>query len=560
MIKRAAIYARVSVDPKHEKPTIDLQVKECRKKCVEKGFQLIEPIFVDRDLSAFKAGVVRPEYEAMKKGVENGEFDVIVAYALDRLSRSLIELLKLIELLNEHDVVLILLSGDLAVDTSTSQGRLIFTVLAALAEWGAARTGELVRDAEASSAAQGHFPSGGRRCYGYDAKGNIIQNEAKHLRQAAEDVLAGLSLRQVTKRMNDRCRTSLGNEWDQRSLKKCLMSPRLRAVRVHNGDFYPGTWKPIFSGPEHLKIISGLNGAKSYRNSPDRVVNQHLLTGLAICGVCGQKLGYGRTKKKNGKIIPRYSCQPAPGTGKCGKISVSEERLDQYVVNAIRDIGDWQVEIAKPRQLSLADEIQALKTELADTDEVLNDLMDYRFKVRPDRMTEPEFAERSEPLFERIDQLTADLNRHESQLDSIPVNRVGLAFRKGSQRRLKGSIEDQRKFLRQYLSSVIVNPAKDRGGRFDGTRIELMWLTGVTTTDADLPDLEDDDAVYEQNQAASDILAGSIRNSPPKGLEGLRIVSRGVSEDSGTVAKATSVRLLLLPLKEIQYGGIVVGC
>ncbi len=98
MGKRVAIYARVSLDRDQNKATIENQVEACTKLCEARGFNVAK-VFSDRDKSGWskknaKEGY-RKDYDALKQGVIDGEFDLVVAYRLDRLSRSVSDLLKL---------------------------------------------------------------------------------------------------------------------------------------------------------------------------------------------------------------------------------------------------------------------------------------------------------------------------------------------------------------------------------------------------------------------------------------------------------------------------------
>ena len=226
-------------------------------------------------------------------------------------------------------------------------GKAFFQISAVFAELEAATTSERLINANAAAAEKGLPPTGGRRCYGFVGKGpmqsHVISEERAYLHMAAQDIRDSYSLRQVTKRMNERgSRTTSGNEWSPRSLVKCLKSPRMRGKRTHlgqltDGHYKDGTpWETIFTEDEHIDLIHRINQAgATYRDSPKRKGNAHLLTGLAKCGACGHRLGYGRIKQ--GEIIrTRYTCQRAPGSHACGKCSIAEQSLDPYVIGLVR--------------------------------------------------------------------------------------------------------------------------------------------------------------------------------------------------------------------------------
>jgi len=109
---RAVIYARISKDDEDRSGTddddnkkIQRQVKECEDFCELKGWE-VKKIYRDVNLSAFKPNVVRPGYNKMKAGIEKGAFDVVVAVALDRISRRTAETGKLAEICEANNAVI----------------------------------------------------------------------------------------------------------------------------------------------------------------------------------------------------------------------------------------------------------------------------------------------------------------------------------------------------------------------------------------------------------------------------------------------------------------------
>ncbi len=506
---RAAIYTRVSIE-KVEKDTLERQESDCRELARVRGFEVVE-IFTD-ELSAFKRGVVREQYDRMKAGIVEGRFNAILAYRLDRLSRSLSEALKLIELLEDHGAALVFVNGD--VDTSGRMGKAFFQISAVFAELEAATTSERLRNANAANAAKGLPPTGGRRCYGFVGKGerqgHLIPEEAEMLRQAAQDISEGFSLRETTRRMNERgSRTTMDNEWSPRSLVKCLKSPRLRGKRTHqpdpgvpailtDGHFKDGTpWDVVFTEDEHLYLINRINRAgERYRGSSKRKGNQHLLTGLAICGKCGHRLGYGRIKGKGAnspKVYPRYTCQRAPGSLACGNLSVAEDSLDRYVVSHVREFGHNFVELAEDRRRAIEDVIAQDEQDLATCRHSLADLARERYSPNSP-ITDELYAELQPPLVDRIASLTEKLSRPRAELEALPV---GPKWVRGRLSQIPKDV-DGREYLRSFLKAVEVMPAEKQGGRFDGSRVVLHWIGGDVTHDEDVAALVDtEDAIWD---------------------------------------------------------------
>jgi DNA invertase Pin-like site-specific DNA recombinase len=499
MTKRACIYCRVSVDRDLDKATIERQEAECRALATARGFEVAE-VFIDRNLSAFKRGVVRKDYEAMKARVAEGEFDAVFAYRLDRLSRSLSEALKLIELLDDHKTGLVMVSGN--IDTTGPMGKAFFQISAIFAELEAATTSERLKGYNQTAAAQGEMPTGGRRCYGYVGKdddkkglkkGQIIPEEAAALHMARSAIMSGVPIRETARRLNESgSRTTMGSEWSPRSLVKCLKSPRLRGKRTHLGQIteIDGNWEAIFTEDEQLALIAKIiASAETYRSSGQRVGNKHLLTGLAICGLCGGRMGYNRSKKGDVRH-PRYQCIRAPGSKGCGRLSVDEAKLDTYVIASVREFGGHFVTQAEARRRELVDQMAQDEIDLATNEQTLADLT--RDRYAPDSpLTDDVYAELRAPLIERIDTLKDRLSRPRAELEKLPEPswiRTGLS-------KLPEGV-DGREYLRGFLKHVEILPARKRGVRFSGDRVRLHWLSGDVTTDADLLALASEDAIW----------------------------------------------------------------
>src|SRR5690242_13835355 len=112
MSKRAAIYVRVSTD----KQTVENQVRELRQIAERRGWQVIEQ-YSDAGISGAKGRENRPGLDRMLKDAQRRKFDVVMAWAIDRLGRSLIDLLGTIETLNGCGIDLYL--DQQAIDTTT---------------------------------------------------------------------------------------------------------------------------------------------------------------------------------------------------------------------------------------------------------------------------------------------------------------------------------------------------------------------------------------------------------------------------------------------------------
>ena len=128
MQKRAAIYVRVSTD----KQTVENQIRELRQIAARRGWEVVHE-YRDAGISGSKGRDARPGLDEMLKDAQRRRFDVVMAWAIDRLGRSLIDLLGTIQTLEHCNVDLYL--DQQAIDTTTPAGRLMFQVTGAFAEF-----------------------------------------------------------------------------------------------------------------------------------------------------------------------------------------------------------------------------------------------------------------------------------------------------------------------------------------------------------------------------------------------------------------------------------------
>ena len=127
-MKRVAIYLRVSTD----KQTTDNQRRELEGVAARSGWQVIQ-IYKDKGVSGAKGRDKRPGLDAMMKGVNRKEFDMVAAWSVDRLGRSLTDLLSILQGLHEKGVGLFLHQQGL--DTTTSAGKAMLQMLGVFAEF-----------------------------------------------------------------------------------------------------------------------------------------------------------------------------------------------------------------------------------------------------------------------------------------------------------------------------------------------------------------------------------------------------------------------------------------
>ena len=177
---RCAIYTRVSTDQGLDQDFNSLDAQHDASQAyirsqAHAGWTLIRSKYDDGGFSG--GNTDRPALQLLLDDVRAGKVDVIVVYKVDRLTRSLADFAKLVELFDQHDASFVSVTQQF--NTTTSMGRLTLNVLLSFAQFEREVTSERIRDKIAASKRKGLWV-GGMAPLGYDAKDRkITVNEAE---------------------------------------------------------------------------------------------------------------------------------------------------------------------------------------------------------------------------------------------------------------------------------------------------------------------------------------------------------------------------------------------
>lgn len=148
MTKRVAIYLRVST----KEQTTENQRRELEVVAQRAGWDVVQ-VFEDAGVSGAKGREKRPAYDALLKAVARREVDLVAAWSVDRLGRSMQDLVSFLEDLKGHGADLYL--HQQALDTTTPSGRALFGMMAVFAEFERAMIQERVNAGLSRAKAQG---------------------------------------------------------------------------------------------------------------------------------------------------------------------------------------------------------------------------------------------------------------------------------------------------------------------------------------------------------------------------------------------------------------------
>jgi site-specific DNA recombinase len=258
-IRRCAIYTRKSSEEGQEQDfnSLHAQREACEafiKSQAGEGWRLVKTAYDDGGLSG--GTMERPALQCLLAGISQGLIDVVVVYKVDRLTRSLTDFAKMVEVFDARGVSFVAVTQQF--NTTTSMGRLTLNVLLSFAQFEREVTGERIRDKIAASKRKGMW-MGGLVPLGYDVierRLAINQSEAETVREIFRRYLELGSVRLLMEDLNRRGirskvrvarngKQSGGNPFFRGALYVLLSNPICIGEIRHKGVHHPGLHEPI---------------------------------------------------------------------------------------------------------------------------------------------------------------------------------------------------------------------------------------------------------------------------------------------------------------------------
>jgi DNA invertase Pin-like site-specific DNA recombinase len=185
MVKRVALYARVSTDGQ----STENQVMELREAARRNGWEIVGE-YVDKGISGAKGREHRPQFAGLWKAVMRKEVDIVAAWSVDRLGRSLPNLLAFLSDIQAKNVGLYL--DRQGVDTTTPGGKALFQMMGVFAEFERAMIQERVKSGLARARAQGKTLGRPRVSEEIERRVKAIHAQGKGMQKIAKEVGIGV--------------------------------------------------------------------------------------------------------------------------------------------------------------------------------------------------------------------------------------------------------------------------------------------------------------------------------------------------------------------------------
>jgi site-specific DNA recombinase len=303
---RCAVYTRKSSEEglEQEFNSLHAQREACEAYIASQrseGWVLVRDQYDDGGISG--GTLERPGLKRLLADIEDGLVDVVVVYKIDRLSRSLMDFAKLVEVFDRNGVTFV--SVTQSFNTTTSMGRLTLNILLSFAQFEREVTAERIRDKVAASRKKGMW-MGGVPPYGYRVENRklvVDEEAAAHVRWIFARFLEIGSCTELAREVGARgIRTPRGNRIDKKYIYRMLNNRAYIGEAVHKGESYPGEHDAIIDRETWDRVHAILQESPRKRAARTRADTPALLKGL-LFGPDGAAFSPTHTRK-GGQALP----------------------------------------------------------------------------------------------------------------------------------------------------------------------------------------------------------------------------------------------------------------
>ena len=502
--KLIAIYCRVSTEEQSENGySIDEQERLLEEWCKKMGY-VIYKCYSDRGISG-KNIKDRPALKELLSDAKAGKFDMVISWKINRVSRKLEDVLKIVNLLEKNNITF--KSYSEPFETDTPAGRMQFQMMALIGEFERGTIAQNVKMGMIAKAKSGNWCGG--RVLGYDLVPNnspeeekkgknkleINEKEAEIVRFIFNEYRKGKGYKAITNKMNKLgYKTKKGNNFSVGSIRDILTNPvyigeirynvRQNWSEKRRRNINPN---PIRVKGKHEAIIDRELWDKvqlileSKKGKPSRIYDgEYPLTGILRCPKCGAGMVISRTTNTladgTKKRIAYYCCGnwKNKGTSVCNSNTIRVDKANEYVFKKIEELVSNEAMIkavVKNINKERKDKVKPAKRLLGDIDKELEKLDKRKRKIfeayEDDILTKDEFQTRKNELNEKIRILEEEkkplLNTISEEVsEEIPyefIKDILMNFSKI----LNSSVsrEQQKKLLHMIISEITMNESRE---------------------------------------------------------------------------------------------------
>lgn len=353
--KIAGIYIRVSTeDQAREGFSLGEQEERLREFCQFKRYEVLK-VYKDAGISA--KNDKRPAYQEMMKDVRNKKINVIVAFKLDRLTRSVFDIEKLMKTVNDYECDIDCLADE--SNTTTSNGRMVMRIMTSVSQNEIEKCSERTKFGMAGAIKSGHIPNTTPLGFKRDNKKLVPDPLTKDIVIRIFDLyLEGKSYQTISNLFNKEHVLGKTN-WYDSTIQKILHN------ELYKGDYIHGkrTKKPTY----YENVVEPIVSKEKWENCQEQKLRNarhyertatYLFINKLKCSKCGCFLGGSATTKKNGNKYYYYKCEHC-------KQYFNENEIEELIF-------DYILEIQKQEELMNNYYTPFIKSKLEDNTDLIN--------------------------------------------------------------------------------------------------------------------------------------------------------------------------------------------
>jgi site-specific DNA recombinase len=384
------LYVRVSTINQIDKDSLKTQEDRLKAFCKANG---INSFKVYRDAGFSAKDTKRPALETLFKDIKDGKVSGVFVVKLDRITRSIKDLIHLTEFFNKHNIKFVSISE--SIDTSTAMGRAMQNLLGIFAQLEREVTAERVAIDMQHRAARGKW-NGGVVPYGYTIQKLLIKKfnkkgieinraleicpeekklfvdaeEASVIKRIFETFLKTNSVRNTTIQLNNRgIKTRKGELWSKTTIHRILSNPIYAGFLTYGKrKTDPVSGKLIKQDKETWTIVEGEHDAivpleifekvqnllSQNQGKPTKSGRTYLLSGIVRCGLCGGAMtGHTFTKKGTEKVYSYYKCYSRlqKGAMACKGLSLPANQLEDFIIDQLMKLSANKVFLSDKKKM-----------------------------------------------------------------------------------------------------------------------------------------------------------------------------------------------------------------
>ena len=501
--KRLALYTRVStIEQSEEGYSIDEQ-ERLLMSWAEKNNYEVYKCYSDRGISG-KDIKNRPALKELLKDAEEKKFDMVISWKINRISRKLADVLKIVDILEKNDITF--KSYSEPFETDTPAGKMQFQMMALIGEFERGTIAQNVKMGMCAKAKAGEWCGG--RVLGYDlvpvenqegakrrkTKLTINEIESRSVRLIFNEYSNGKGYKAITNQLNKLgYKTKKGNDFSVGSIREILTNPvYIGKVRYNVRQNWSEKRRrninanPIITDGVHEPIIDEVLWDKvqaimeSKKGKPSRIYDgEYPLTGILRCPKCGAGMVISRTTNKladgTKKRIAYYCCGAwkNKGTSVCSSNTIRVDKANEYVFTKISELlsNEKMVKsIVNNINKERHKKINPAKKELERIDKELEKIDRKKTKLfeayEEELISKEEFKERKDELNKRAKILQEEKEPLLGTLSDDVSEEIPYEFIKSILENFSKVLtesatrEQQKKLLHMIISEITINEAR----------------------------------------------------------------------------------------------------